>query len=414
MDRVILHCDLNNFFASVECAQNERLKNYPIAVCGSIEDRHGIVLAKNELAKRHGVKTAEVIWQARQKCPGLVTVPPHMDEYIRYSRMARRIYGQYTDLIEPFGIDECWLDVTGSQRLFGSGYEIAHRIRRQIRRELGITISVGVSFNKIFAKLGSDLKKPDAVTCITRENFHTLVWPLPVNELLGIGRATGQKLQKYGIECIGDIARSDPSFLRKILGKNGAELWSFASGNDIRPVGRQDEHTPAKSVGNSTTCPEDLLNDWGVWRVLYQLAESVSKRMREQGLLAEGVQISVKDNTLSTREFQAPLPFASCAAKDLADLGMSLFHKNYDWKKPVRAVGIRAINLTQETEFCQYSLLYDNEKLRRLDQLEQQIYDLRHHYGDSIVFRGSLMGIAAPPPDAQYDETALPGAVFGH
>lgn len=414
MDRVILHCDLNNFFASVECAQNEELKDYPIAVCGSVEDRHGIVLAKNERAKRYGVKTAEVIWQAKLKCPDLVTVPPHMDEYIRYSHMARKIYAQYTDLVEPFGIDECWLDVTESQRLFGSGCQIANQVRRHIKRELGLTVSVGVSFTKVFAKLGSDLKKPDAVTCINRDNYQQLVWPMAANNLIGIGNSTYTKLNKYGIESIGDLAKADPRFLKQILGKNGEALSRFANGIESERVGRQDAHEVAKSIGNSTTCPEDLTDEWGVWRVLYQLCESVGKRLRQQDFLAESVQISVKDNSLSTREFQGRLPYASRSPRDLADAGMTLFRKHYDWKKPIRMVGIRAINLLENGENCQYSLLYDQERIQLLDRLEQQVFNLRSQYGDSVVFRGSLMGAPEAPPDSKYDQTSLPGSVFGH
>lgn len=224
MERVILHCDLNNFFASVELLSRPEWKQVPMAVCGSVEARHGVILAKNEPAKRYGVKTAETLWEARRKCPQLITVPPHPDQYRIFSRRAHRVYERFTDRIEPFGIDECWLDVTGSVPLFGSGEEIAHAIRRAVKEELGLTVSVGVSFNKVFAKLGSDLKKPDAVTVIRRAEFQKLLWPLPVETLIGVGKSTLRILHGMGVITIGDLAQAPLSTLRAALGKNGEQL----------------------------------------------------------------------------------------------------------------------------------------------------------------------------------------------
>ena len=252
MDRVILHIDMNNFYASVETLYDPSLKDIPMAVGGDKERRHGIVLAKNMLAKAKGVKTAEALWEAERKCPGIKFVPPHFERYAKYSRLAKEIYMQYTDMVESFGLDECWLDVTGSRRLFGSGREIAEEIRARVKDELGLTVSIGVSFNKIFAKLGSDYKKPDAVTAFTRENFKELVWPLPAADLLFVGKSTQEALRKYGIYTIGDAAKADRKLLKRLFGKAGEQLSMYANGEDRSPVRRVNEHEEIKSIGNST------------------------------------------------------------------------------------------------------------------------------------------------------------------
>lgn len=411
MDRIILHCDLNNFFASVECVDHPELKNVPMAVCGNQDDRHGIVLAKNEIAKKFGVKTAEVIWMAKNKCPDLVIMKPRMEKYIEASKKARQVYANYTDLIEPFGIDECWLDVTGSTLLFGSGYDIAYKIKEQIKKELSLTISVGVSFNKIFAKLGSDMKKPDAITCITLDNFKDKVWPLDASELLGVGKATSKNLIKYGIITIGDIANADKKFLISVLGKNGEALWSFANGMDNDSVAHQSELTIPKSIGNSITCSADLVNEDEVWTVMYKLCESVASRLRQDKLLAGGVQVTVKDNTLSVKEFQSSLDFKTRYPKDLCDTGISLFKKHYDWKKNVRLIGIRAINLIPEDDEIQCSILYDQHKIIEHDNLEEKVFSIRERFGNAAVTRGSLLnGIKAKEQTRDY--TSLPNAVF--
>lgn len=406
-DRVILHCDLNNFFASVECLSHPEWREIPMAVCGSHADRHGIVLAKNEPAKKYGIKTAETIWQAKQKCPSLLIAPPHMELYAAFSEKARAIYSRYTDRIEPFGIDECWLDVTGSRLLFGSGEQIAHELRNVMKQELGLTISVGVSYNKIFAKLGSDYKKPDAVTSITRDNYTQIAWQLPSTEMLGVGSATAERLRKYGVHTIGDIANSDAAFLHRILGKCGDTIWRSANGLEGTQIAHAEEEAPIKSIGHSTTCPTDLQTDDEVWLVLYHLAEGVSERLRSHFLLAGGIQITVKDNDLQVKETQCALPYASRHPKQLAEVGMALFRKLWKWEKPVRLVGIRAISVVDETDALQYSLLYDLQKLQKLEQLEGQICSLRKRFGRSAVCRARLMKKEA-------DNSALESPAFSN
>lgn len=296
MDRAILHSDMNNFYASVECLYRPELREKPVVVGGDPEQRHGIVLAKNGIAKKFGIKTGEAIWQARQKCSFLVALPPDFKKYLRFSRRAKEIYSDYTDQIEPFGIDEAWLDVTGSSGK--TGEEIAQEIRQRIKDELGVTVSIGVSWNKIFAKLGSDYKKPDAVTAITRNNYRDIVWPLPASDLLYVGRATESKLKGVGINTIGDIALSDAKFLKSRLGKWGEYLWSFANGLDSSPVVRAGDEAIIKSIGNSTTTPRDLVNEEDVKMVVYLLGESVASRMREHGFKARTVALYVRDNEL--------------------------------------------------------------------------------------------------------------------
>ncbi len=291
MERVILHSDLNNFYASVECLYNPSLRGKPIAVSGNPEARHGIVLAKNYAAKSCGVDTGNPLWLAKQKCPDIIFVPPHYELYIKYSEITREIYSEYTDQVEPYGLDECWLDVTGSSALFGDGQTIADKIRERVKSELGVTVSVGVSYNKIFAKLGSDIKKPDATTVIKRSHFKEIVWPLPVNDLLYVGKSTHKKLLNYKIKTIGDLANSDKHFMQYLLGRNGVMLWNFANGLDTSPVSNIGAKSLIKSIGNSTTAPRDLITDEDIKIILYVLCESVSSRMREYNFICSTVQL---------------------------------------------------------------------------------------------------------------------------
>ena len=293
MERAILHSDLNCFYASVEMMLDPSLRGKAVAVCGSTEDRHGIVLAKSEKAKKAGIKTGMVNWEARQLCKDLIVVPPQYDQYLKYSKLTQAIYQRYTDLIEPFGMDECWLDVTGSRMVCGDAMSIAENIRRSVREELGLTVSIGVSYNKIFAKLGSDMKKPDAITEIRRDTYMEKVWPLHCSEMIYCGRATTAKLAKFGIHTIGDVAQTDPNFLKQLLGVNGVALWRYANGTDSSRVMHRDFVSPVKSVGHGITCVSDLENEEEVWKVILALCQDVGHRLRLHELSARGVQIAV-------------------------------------------------------------------------------------------------------------------------
>lgn len=390
-NRIILHCDLNNFFASVSLLYNPTLKDLPIAVCGDSENRHGIVLAKNEIAKKFGVKTAEAIFEAKRKCPDLVTLPPLYKEYHEYSLKAREIYSRYTDMVEPFGIDECWLDVTGSTVLFGNGEEIANKIRKDIKRELGLTISVGVSFNKVFAKLGSDMKKPDAVTVISKENFKQKVWPLSISELLFVGKSTNDKLKNIGISSIGDITLCDDKTLTRILGKNGLELKKYALGEDNSPVVPYTEEVKPKSIGRSTTTSKDFENNDEVWAAFLEFAENISETLREHGLYATGVQVHIRTSSLSVREFSKTFHEGTNCALILAKRGFELFKEQYHFNEPLRSVGLRAINLKEEATAEQIDIFGEKEQDKKEEKIEDSLYKVRQKFGKEAIKRGRIL-----------------------
>lgn len=390
MGRAILHIDMNSCYASIECLHHPEIRHLPVAVGGDVEARHGIILAKNELAKRAGVKTGEALWQAKQKCPDLVIVPPHYQLYLRFSRMARAIYAEYTDLIEPFGLDEAWIDVTGSG-VFGDAVEIAETIRNRVKFELGITVSIGVSFNKIFAKLGSDYKKPDAVTVFGKDDYREKVWALPVEELLYVGPATTRKLRARGVTTIGDLARTDQSLLNSWLGKMGYVLHAFANGNDPSPVAPLGEEAIIKSIGNSTTTPRDLTCEEDVNIIFYVLAESVAARMRENGFRAKTVQISLRDTDLFSFERQCKLESPSCLASELHDAGMRLLRDHYRFRKPLRSVGIRGMDLVPIQTAMQLNFFEDPVRREKRERLEVAVDELRRRFGHAAVSRAVTM-----------------------
>lgn len=387
-NRVILHCDLNNFFASVSLLSNVTLYNLPVAVCGSVEARHGIVLAKNEIAKSFGVKTAEAVWEAKRKCPDLVTLPPDYKKYNEYSLLARKIYERYTDLIEPFGIDECWLDVTGSTRVFGSGEEIAHRIKNEIKRELGITASVGVSFNKVFAKLGSDMKKPDAVTVISKENFREKVWPLPASDLLFIGKNTAEKLRSSGVFTIGDIALCDEKMLSRLLGKNGVMLKVYAMGEDISPVTPPREDDMPKSIGRSVTPSCDIKDREEVWKIFLEISEDISRQLHAKDLYATCIQVHTRDTSLNIKEFGKTFSTPSNISIILAKKALEIFEDNYKWSLPLRSVGFRVTGLKNDNIAIQQDIFGDINEDKKAELIEDSILTLRKKFGDDSIKRG--------------------------
>lgn len=391
MDRTILHCDCNGFYASVECALNPQLKNVPMAVGGSAEERHGIILAKNELAKKYNIKTAETLWQAKRKCPELVIVPPHHGLYEEYSKRVNEIYKEYTDLVEPFGIDESWLDVTASRVLFGDGEAIANILRERIKKEIGITISVGVSFNKVFAKLGSDYKKPDATTLITRENFKEIVYPLPVTDMLYAGRKTAVHLQKLGIKTIGDLANTDKEVLRKVLGKNGEMLSEYARGEDNDPVKSVTEETEIKSVGNGLTFKQDLLGEEQIKKGIHIITESVATRMKRYGVKCNTLRVQIKGTDFKTISRQRGLDAPTNLEKTIRDVAYELLCEVWDLKKPVRALSIAGANLIHDNSGAQISLFEEDITDEKRENLEETIRSLRKRYGFNSVKTADVM-----------------------
>lgn len=388
-ERVILHSDLNNFYASVECLYHPEYRGKPLAVLGDPKARHGIVLAKNYEAKAYGVQTGDPMWMAKKKCPDIVFVPPHYDLYMKHSKLIREIYSEYTDKVEPYGLDECWLDVSGSTMLFGSGEDIANEIRKRVKFELGVSVSVGVSFNKIFAKLGSDMKKPDATTVIESNRFKEIVWPLPVKELLYVGRATHAKLKRKGIFTIGDLVNSNPENLQFWLGKMGVVLWQFANGLDTSPVSNIGAKSLIKTVGNSTTAPRDLMTDEDIKITLMVLSESVSARLREYGFICRTVQIGIRDNALEWFERQGKLEIPNRTAKSIFELAFSLFKKHTNGK-PIRSLSVRACDL-KPMDFVQLSLLPDVAKLQKQEELEAAMDTLRNRFGHFSIQKGMML-----------------------
>lgn len=397
MNRFILHSDLNNFFASVECVLNPDLKDKYVAVCGNKAERHGIVLAKNQAAKSCGVKTGEAIWQAKLKCPSLTIVPPQFDMYLKYSNAVKNIYYNFTDMIEPFGIDECWLDVSGCTKSFGGAVDIAYKIKEAVKSATGLTVSVGVSFNKVFAKLGSDMKKPDAVTAIPKESFKEKVWCLDVECMLGVGRKTLQKLKSKNINTIGDIAASSPERLKLWLGKSGISLWNYANGYDNSPVSLFNYEHPLKSIGRGTTCVTDLNDIAEVKAVILKLSEMVSYKLRENCLEATGISVTVKDKNLVCKEFQIKLNDRTADIRDIYHTAADLFEMRYDWKNPVRSVTVRAINLISANTPRQLSFFDDAEKKEKLDKLGCTMVDMRKKFGGNIVTYATLLGDMKTP-----------------
>ena len=385
MERIILHSDCNSFYASVECLHHPEIREKPVAVGGDIEQRHGIILAKNQLAKQFHVSTGEAIWRAKQKCPELIVLPPNFPLYLRFSRLARDIYLDYSNRVEPFGLDEAWLDITSSENQKDKGERTAHEIRKRIREELGITVSIGVSYNKIFAKLGSDYRKPDAVTMITKENYRQIAWPLPVSDLLYVGPATKRKLNGFGVHTIGELAQTPVEILRSKFGKIGDVLWCFSNGLDSSPVADFQNQPVVKSIGNSTTAPRDLERDEDVKIILYVLADSVARRLREQGLKGRTIHISIRDNSLFSFTRQKTLGFYTNLTGEIAGEALSLFREHYRWKRPVRSVGISVSDLAADTIYSQTSLFCDEVKREKVERLDKALDRLKARFGTFAV-----------------------------
>ncbi len=390
VSRIIFHVDQNCYFASVEMISHPEYRNVPMAVVGDQEKRHGIVLAKNQLASQAGVKTAEVIWQAQSKCPDLVLATPHYDKYTFYSRKLRELYEEYTDKVEPFGLDECWLDLTDT---IGDRdpKEVADEIRDRVKKEFKLTCSVGVSFNKIFAKLGSDYKKPDATTVISESNFREIVWPLPCSDLLFVGKSTKERLNKVNIKTIGDLANCDRDFLFEYLGKGGPQLWIYANGLDDSEVKSSDSKRTVKSVGNSTTTETDLTSASEISSTYLMLSSKVAGRLRKAGLKGDVVQITVRDKELNIYEKQKILISPTDNSQVIHRSAVELFDALYDWHVPVRSIGVRVTNLRSVDAPEQMNLFENIETEKKNRKLENTIDAIKDRYGkDSLRFLGEI------------------------
>lgn len=392
MERTILHCDMNGFYASVELLALPELRGRPMAVCGNPEHRHGIILAKSEEAKAYGVVTAETVWQAKKKCPELVLVRPHHDKYRIYSQKINRIYERFTDRIEPFSIDESWLDVTGSLRLFGTGKEIADKIRGIVKEELGLTLSVGVSYNKVFAKMGSEYKKPDATTVITKDNYKDLLWPLPLRELLFVGGATAKKLEQAGMKTIGDLAVYNRELLCSLLGKQGGVLHDYANGLDDSAVCRSCERQKIKSVGNGMTFKRNLLGIEDIQTAILALSDTVAGRLRQYEMKCHGVKVDIRDPMFRTISRQKQLVLPTNLAEEINRSALELIRRSWNLKDPVRMLTVTGIGLADENEEEQLSIFAaDREDRGKTETIERTLDTIRRKYGGNAITFGGII-----------------------
>jgi DNA polymerase-4 len=423
-ERTILHIDMNSFYASVELLDHPHLRDKPVAVGGDESKRRGIVLAKNEIAKQFGIRTAETLWSAKRKCPDLVVLPTHFEKYRYYSARAKQLYLTYTDRVESFGLDECWLDISGSQTDWRSGTATAEEIRRRVQAELGLTVSIGVSWNKVFAKLGSDYRKPNAVTTITPENFRKLLWPLPIERLLYVGRSTAERLRSVGVSTIGELARTDVAYLKQLLGKHGAQLWYYANGLDEAPVLSISDQEPVKSIGNSTTLAADVVKLSEVQEVFVNLAVTVERRLKEAGVLGRTLQITVRDTDFQTSSRQKQLSRPSDDFKVILHEAMDLFERNYDLTRPIRLLGITMGNLIEADQPRQMTLTdWLNEQPPEPDEhavqpeqiqsdlnraaWDQTIRMLQEKLGADTIRRASSLGGTVSPKYAKREEPPI-------
>ncbi len=387
MEKTILHCDLNNFYASVEQKNHPEFDGLPLAVCGDPEKRHGIVLAKNYLAKDAGVQTGEAIWISKQKCPNIVFVAPHFEEYVKYSNQVREIYLQFTDKVESFGLDECWLDVTGSLKFFGcNGKELADRIRKTVKEQTGLTISVGVSFTKVLAKLGSDLKKPDATTVLTKENYMNIIGKMSPSEMIMIGRRSNEKLKNLNIRTIRDLANADRKMLIDHFGVVGNNMIDAAQGIEHEEVKSFYSIRIPKSVSNGTTTPRDITDIDDATTVIYALSELIAVRLRKYNLVANGIALSIRYTTLDGISKQKPLSFPTSNSADLAKSAVELLNEMHRFPTPLRAITVAAIRL--EDKSIKQLNFFDDEKE---DKLEECVDKIRNKFGFSSIRRGVVL-----------------------
>lgn len=406
-ERTILHVDLNNFYASVAQLYNPELKDKAFVISGNPETRHGVVLAKNEIAKKAGIVTGESLAEAKRKVKNLFAIPTDFSKYAYKSAQVKNICSEYTPLIESFGLDECWLDVTDSERLFGNGEKIAEEIRRRVKEETGLTVSVGVSFNKIFAKLGSDMKKPDAVTVIGKKDFTAKVWPLPVSSLLFVGKSIEKKLNSVGIHTIGDLASASKETLCALAGKSGIKLYEYANGYDDDPVDPSTEEKPPESISNGITAPKDLENLTEAQSLIYSLSDVVSYRLRKHGMIANGVSIGICDNKLVSFSRQEKLLSPTVDAQIIAETAFAILKKNFDFSfgKKIRGITVGTYALQPQDDYVQ-DCFFNTVKEKNI-KINDKIGSLREKYGFGIVKRAIQIspGFSCNPRETGNDDS---------
>ena len=400
--RLIFHCDCNNFFASCECLDHPELKSVPLAVAGDPENRVGVVVAKNDLAKKYGVKTTDTVWQAKRKCPDLVFVPPRHHLYKEISNRINDIYHEYTEYVEPASIDESYLDMTGAPDFYGmTAREMADALRDRIRTEIGVTISVGVSFNKIFAKMGSDYKKPDATTEITPDNYREILWPLPVSDLMFAGKAAVAVLNKKSIHTIGDLARQPKERMRDLLGKGGDQLWLYANGLDTEPVRKWGDAPEIKSVSRGMTFKRDLVTEEEIRTGVAVLVDHVAMSLRRHGLKGAVINIQIKTPDLRVISRQTSLDHYTYLQHEIQEIAMRLIRGNWTIgeKAPIRAITVGVTKLLPSDQAGEQMDMFDllvttnvgkpiKAQREKHEKLEAAVDSIRRRFGNQMITLG--------------------------
>jgi len=389
------------------------LRTIPSAVGGDMTLRHGIILAKSLPAKKYGVQTGETLLEAQRKCPGLVLVPPHYNLYERCSEAFMEILREYSDVVEQYSIDEAFVDMSASCHLFGTPVEAANEIRERIKNELGFTVNIGVSCNKLLAKMASDFKKPDRVHTLYPEEIEAKMWPLSVSELFFVGRATTKKLFSIGIKTIGELAAADPIWLRSILKKQGEIIWGFAHGVDCSPV--LSAPTPNKGYGNSTTIPFDVVDVDGARKVLLALAETVGNRLREDKVQVEVIAVGIRYSDLSYVSHQRRLSASTNLTGELYRHACELFEELWNGA-PVRHLGIHTCRV-QDSDFSRQLTLFDTLDYEKLARMDLTVDRIRERFGIDSVQRAIFLnqpidhmsgGISREKRSVDYDKIGHP------
>lgn len=393
MRQVIFHVDVNSAFLSWEAEYRLShlggtldLRTIPSAVGGDMEKRRGIILAKSLPAKKYGIRTGETIMEAKRKCPDLMLVPPHYGLYERASKALMEILKEYSPRVEQFSIDEAFLDMTGMEELFGEPKEAAEALKNRIRDTLGFTVNIGVSSNKLLAKMASDFEKPDKVHTLFPEEIPEKMWPMPVRELFFVGRATETKLSRLGIRTIGDLANTDVKVMKAYLKKHGEVIWEFANGHDVSLV--EAEPAENKGYGNSTTIAFDVTDGETAKLVLLSLSETVTARLRKHGKKAELISVSIKNSDLHTVSHQAVLPVPSDITYEIYREACRLFDELWDGS-PIRHLGIHTGKLGEGS--ARQLNIFDNTDYEKFEKLDAALDKIRNRHGQDSVMRASFL-----------------------
>ncbi len=402
MAKVYFHVDVNSAFLSWSALKHlqdgdvQDLRTIPAVVGGDEAKRHGVVLAKSGPAKKYGIQTGESLFAARAKCPGLTIVPPDFDFYVQNSKALIKILGDYTPDVEQYSIDEAFLDMTGTEALFGPPLTVAHTIRRRVKRELGFTVNVGIAPNRLLAKMASDFEKPDRVHTLYKYEIETKMWPLPVGDLFGVGPSAAKKLNSFGICTIGDFARLDRETATRMFGSRGETLWNYANGRETDPVTKQGSRD--NSYGNSVTMPQDLPRPEDADATMLALCDSVGRRLRADGKTARVVTVQLVDNAFRRTSHQTTLPNPTNSTDRLYHVAAELMRQMWP-ARPVRLVGVSA-EKTGEDNFEQMDFFTDAARTDKQEKLDRAADALRRKFGGAAVTRATLLTTSSRKPEA--------------